>query len=158
MDNQEKRREIIKILTELSKKRNLSEEYYENILITFKKIYSNDFRHFYSDITTLLLNINSKIINDENSPSIDLLGENIRTIYEFAIEKDFIFKENLGKLNDHITMDLARLKEWSKIVNKSQGLYKDILQATQKMDTIENKIRTANDEATNVKKDLVSIM
>lgn len=172
MDNQEKRREIIEILTELSKKRNLSEEYYENILITFKEIYSNDFRHFYSDITALLLNINSKIINDENSPSIDLLGENIRTIYEFAIEKDFIFKENLGKLNDHITMDLARLKEWSKIINKSQNIYSDIKQSTIKMNEIESKMNTAtkklssaykkihvaSNEAKNVKKDLLSIM
>lgn len=166
MDNEQKRENIKLILIDIAKTKEMSEEYCNSILSKLDIIYSNDFRHFYSDITTLLLSI------DKNGISIDLLGENIRIICEFAIENKFMYIDKLSKLTDHVIMDLARIREWNTLVNKYENTYKNIMEANSKMNELElkmkkttkdmnearGKINIASREATNVKKDLVSIM
>lgn len=166
MDNEQKRENLKTILIDIAKTKEMSEEYCNSILSQLDIIYNNDFRHFYSDITTLLLSI------DKNGISIDLLGENIRIICEFAVENNFKYIDKLGKLTDHVIMDLARIKEWNTLVNKYENTYKNIMEANSKMNELElkmkkttknmnaasDKINIASREATNVKKDLVSIM
>lgn len=166
MDNEQKREKIKSILIDVAETKEVSEEYCKSILNQLDTIYNDDFRHFYSDITTLLLSINKRGI------SIDLFGENIRTICEFAAEKNFPHIDKLNKLNDHITMDLARIKEWSSLIDSQKDTYIDIKTANSKMNELEakmiettknlkdayNKISFATKESVNVKKDLISIM
>lgn len=146
MDKEQKRKQIITILFQLAEKTNMSEDYCEELLKQFEEIYSNSFRHFYSDITIRLLSINTN-----KSFSIDLLSENLTIFCEFAESKSFKYQNNLVKLIDHVTMDVARTKEWDGLVKQYQSTYRDLQQA-------KNKIDIATKESVNVKKDLISIM
>lgn len=152
MDNEQKREDIKSILIDVAKTKEMSEEYCKGILNKLDAVYDNNFRHFYSDITTLLLSIN------KNGISIDLLGENIRIICEFATENKFKYIDKLSKLTDHIMMDLARIREWDNLVNQYQDAYKNIKDANSKLEKLESTIVEANKEAVNIKKDLISIM
>lgn len=53
MDNEQKREKIKSILIDVAETKEVSEEYCKSILNQLDTIYNDDFRHFYSDITTL---------------------------------------------------------------------------------------------------------
>lgn len=60
MDNTEKRGYLKTIIIELSKQINMPTGYCKATLKKLEKVYSDDFRHAYSDITSLLLDMNSQ--------------------------------------------------------------------------------------------------
>jgi|GEM_PF-2899268 len=174
MDNTTKRINLKNIIVELSKQIDMSEDYCEATLERLKEIYSDEFRHTYSDITSLLLDMNSKNNSENDSMiSIDRLGENMRTLNEFSNQdSEFPYLAELTKLNDHITMDLSRIKVWNKLIAENKLTYENMRETNQKMNELNikmekttkdmnsarSKINIASRESQNTKKDLVSIM
>lgn len=144
-DCEKKRNRLREIILKLAQNR-IND--FEQLSKEFQYIYSGRFRHYYSDITTQLLMIrkNAKL-------SIDLLGENLRELRKYAangeIPSDFLDK--LDKLIDHVQMDISRINEWDNLVNEHKIISFEMQKA-------QKKIRNANNEARNVKKDLLSIM
>jgi hypothetical protein len=123
-----KREKLKEYLIEISEKDIMSKAYLDNLLKRFNKLYDKNFRHFYSDISSLILtsdigiqiksdDLNNSIKN-ETPISLDRLGENIRTLYEYAETIDFTHKKEIEKLNDHITMDILRINYWKQMNEK----------------------------------------
>lgn len=135
----------------------------------FLFIYSENFRHSYSDITTKLL-----MIRKIPELSIDSLGENLRKFRKYVVSegRECIFLDNLDKLIDHVQMDIARINEWDNLVNEnklishkinesnktSNNLELKLQKTTQNLEVAQKKINSATNEARNVKKELLSIM
>ena len=109
------------------------------------------FRHFYSDVFETLLSVKKGM----KSGTIEVLGQNMKILYEQyePISKD-ISKE-LRKLYDHVSLDMARM-------NYSDGGDKDISQepAIQdiktRVDVLREEINLARTEQERVKKELSS--
>lgn len=150
MNKYEKREKLKEYLIEISKETSMSKDYLNNLLEKFNELYDEDFRHFYSDISSLILNsdIGMQIKStDSTQPlkkddilSLDQLGENIRDLYEYAESIDFSHKKEIEKLNDHITMDILRINYWKQmnekyfyqINNTSSTIKKDLISLTKK--------------------------
>lgn len=150
MNKYEKREKLKEYLIEISKETLMSKDYLNNLLEKFNELYDEDFRHFYSDISSLILNsdIGMQIKStDSTQPlkkddilSLDQLGENIRDLYEYAESIDFSHKKEIEKLNDHITMDILRINYWKQmnekyfyqINNTSSTIKKDLISLTKK--------------------------
>lgn len=76
------------------------------------KIYSNEYRHSYSDIFIKLQDIFSN--DSDDGETLEVLGENLNCLIEYANEQDFGNKENqeafngLKKLVDHVNLEIGR--------------------------------------------------
>ena len=188
MDKSKKNEKLKEYIRELSQQNTMSRDYCQNMLEKFESVYDDNFRHFYSDISSILLksdiclqmaSIENKKIDEKNNKeiiSIDQLAENMRIFYEYAKENETEKINQIEKLNDHITMDIARINYWKKLNSTYIDLYKrsyaqiktmesklnisnsKLEKTAKKMNLANSKITTATKEATNVKKDLVSIM
>ena len=162
--NDIKREKLKNCIKTLSKE--MSKENYQELFSDFKKIYDDGFRHFYSDISILLLNSDisysleplkndTRKDNFNNGINLDLLAENMRNFYEYAEEKDFVHLDQLNKLNDHITMDIARINYWKKLNDSYSLSFKGL---SDQLSTSKDLLENTNNESKEVKKDLVSIM
>ncbi len=74
---------------------------------------ANDFRHYYSDIFSVLTVIN----NDSNLGDIDVLGQNMAIIREGYQSKNrdangnqIDISDSIRKLYDHVNLDIARIR------------------------------------------------
>lgn len=162
MDKTQKREEIKACIKILSNE--MSKENYHILFEKFRKIYDDDFRHFYSDISVLLLNSDvSRLLQNFNSDTekniecinLDLLAENMRNFYEYAEENKFPELKKLDKLNDHITMDIARINYWKKLNESYSRSFKTL---SIKLYESKEELKSINEESKEVKKDLISIM
>ena len=90
----------------------------DKIYEKFHKIYGisglqMNFRHFYSDIFSVL----SQIKQTSAIGSVDILGENISTLWEYYHSSNFArehdepaLEDALRKLYDHVSLDIARIR------------------------------------------------
>lgn len=116
---EQQRKEFRDILYCLAKNQDLlanSTERY-NIYKRLEALYHSsdsktEFRHFYSDIFSIL----ARIKNDPNLGNIDMLGQNldyIRRNYnpqnKDALGNDINIDDSLKKLYDHVSLDIARM-------------------------------------------------
>lgn len=165
MDKTEKREKIKKCIKILSEE--MSKENYENLLKDFKEIYDGGFRHFYSDISILLLNsdvscslqnFNNNMGKNTECINLDLLAENMRNFYEYAEEEKFEYIKNLDKLNDHVTMDIARINYWKKLNENYSNSLKTLNDQLQKSKgELESKTKQAISASEGVKNNLKNI-
>ena len=128
LNKYEKREKLKEYLIEISKKTSMSKDYLNNLLVKFDKLYDKDFRHFYSDISSLILNSDigmqikstdsTQSLKKDDILSLDQLGENIRILYEYAETINFSCIKEIEKLNDHITMDILRINYWKQMSEK----------------------------------------
>ena len=128
LNKYEKREKLKEYLIEISKKTSMSKDYLNNLLVKFDKLYDKDFRHFYSDISSLILNSDigmqikstdsTQSLKKDDILSLDQLVENIRRLYEYAETINFSCKKEIEKLNDHITMDILRINYWKQMSEK----------------------------------------
>lgn len=117
-----KREEFKKILYQIALQEiDINKKEYDLIIEKLEKLYWNEdkgdntgFRHFYSDIFVVL----AEIQNEQPAKgSVDILGNNlgiIRTEYQKNNNKDknkkpIDISENLKKLFDHVSLDIARM-------------------------------------------------
>lgn len=147
---QKKQKDLNECIIKLSKIEIMSEEDCKNFLNIFKKIYDNNFRHFYSEILITLLKINTEDEHkNEDSGTLDLVAENLRIFYEYIEKEYFIdinytekFLKKIRKLNDHVAMDLAR-------INRSIKQQKDFEKANLEiLEKITNIYKKSTDEET----------
>jgi len=118
---EQQREEFISILYELAKDQNVLDTNTKrsNMYKRLESLYHStkkeeEFRHFYSDIFSVLTDIN----NSQSSKvgDINILGQNLEIIrkgYEVKNKDengDFInIKDNIRKLYDHVNLDIARI-------------------------------------------------
>ena len=119
IDEKLKRDEFRQILFTLAESQDILRENYERAKIykRLEKIYwakseKDRFRHFYTDIFSVLVQIKQ----GDKPGSIDVLGQNLREIRKgyqaknYDDDKKLIdISDNIRKLHDHVSLELARL-------------------------------------------------
>lgn len=157
LNEQEKRDALNEILIELSKSQDILKEARDRVqfFVRLENIYymCNDkekFRHYYSDIFSTL----TLIDGDSNIGSLDVLAQNIQTIKDGYVSKNFdeygnsidISKE-IVKLYDHTNLDISRINYTKTMTNETMSeLAKNKLLVT----NLEEQVR----ESENVLKEL----
>lgn len=107
---------LIDLLKKLANEEELTEtiEQYTN---EFQDIYVEGYRHKYSDIHSVLLNLSQE--------ERDYLSESLKAIYD-NMSSDFKEKEKILKLYDHIQLENMRnseLREYAEMVKSFEGKY-----------------------------------
>ena len=169
-----KRTEFKNILYELAKDQNLlssssarSRMYKRLENLYYSQNPETSFRHFYSDIFSALI----KIEKDETMGEISVLGQNISLLRKGynAINYDnqnniIDITDNLKKLNDHISLDIARLDYINKLdriatheekISDLQSTIQDLNSNTKEISTIVNQ---TEENVRSLQKDHVTIL
>lgn len=159
-----KRAEFIEILADLSKDVNIAKDRsaYIKMCNRLEDLYcSKDgsrYRHFYSDIFSFLVHIQDK--NTEgNSETLFLNLKKIREEYKPLGESSDI-SENLKKLYDHISLDLARLgysngEGWKASKKETvQNVNAKIEKMNVEINTSEEKIKQIDEKNTEIQQSI----
>jgi len=85
----------------------------ESVSKRFEKIYSNGFRHRYSEIACMIGEITENPSQD-NHESLDSLGVNLQVLEEYIrthIEYDDEVYRGVYKLRDHVNLEMQRMEK-----------------------------------------------
>lgn len=170
----EKRQEFRQILLELSADQEILKEPKKrsSFYLRLEKLYhapdnEKRFRHFYSDIFSVLTQIN----DGDNQGSIDVLGQNMDILlcgYQAKNSDDegrlIDISDQIRKLYDHISLDIARIKYSEKgdvEVSGQESIEKirsQINDDESKIITLQDSVKEATVKADKMQKEYVSIL
>ena len=173
-DLNEKRQEFRLILLELSADQEILKEPKKRsgFYLRFEKLYyapdnEKRFRHFYSDIFSVLTQIN----DGDDQGSIDVLGQNMDILlcgYQAKNSDDegklIDISDQIRKLYDHISLDIARIKYSEKgdvEVSGQESIEKirsQINDDESKIITLQDSVKEATVKADKMQKEYVSIL
>ena len=161
MDDKEyykKNNELKEILIQLSEDIELKgvKRYY----LKFKEIYSNGFRHDYSEITRILFSMNS------NQDIRDYVASNINEIYKFSKKMDAEEKlthdsdvtNSLRKLKDHINLENIRMASLLRISNQAVSANEAAATMINQLDENKQKMRDINEKVNDATKAATTII
>lgn len=173
-DLNEKRQEFRKILLELSADQEILKEPKKRsgFYLRLEELYyapdnEKRFRHFYSDIFSVLTQIN----DGDDQGSIDVLGQNMNILlcgYQAKNSDDegklTDISDQIRKLYDHISLDIARIKYSEKgdvEVSGQESIEKirsQINDDESKIITLQDSVKEATVKADKMQKEYVSIL
>lgn len=173
-DLNEKRQEFRLILLELSADQEILKEPKKrsSFYLRLEKLYyapdnEKRFRHFYSDIFSVLTQIN----DGDDQGSIDVLGQNMDILlcgYQAKNSDDegklIDISDQIRKLYDHISLDIARIKYSEKgdvEVSGQESIEKirsQINDDESKIITLQDSVKEATVKADKMQKEYVSIL
>lgn len=173
-DLNEKRQEFRLILLELSADQEILKEPKKRsgFYLRLEKLYyapdnEKRFRHFYSDIFSVLTQIN----DGDDQGSIDVLGQNMDILlcgYQAKNSDDegklIDISDQIRKLYDHISLDIARIKYSEKgdvEVSGQESIEKirsQINDDESKIITLQDSVKEATVKADKMQKEYVSIL
>lgn len=172
-DLNEKRQEFRQILLELSADQEILKDPKKrsSFYLRLEKLYytpdnEKKFRHFYSDIFSVLTQIN----DGDDQGSIDVLGQNMDILLcgyqaKNSDEGKLIdISDQIRKLYDHISLDIARIKYSEKgdvEVSGQESIEKirsQINDDESKIITLQNSVKEATVKADKMQKEYVSIL
>lgn len=161
LKNEDEQREFFRnILLELSKNQNALEkkEDFDKIIKKLEFLYyRHKFRHYYSDIFSVLTMIKA----DDSIGNIDILGQNMEIIknkykYDKSRESGDISPE-IRKLYDHVSLDIARLN-YSDAGDRKISMDAKFLQLQGAFSEVEAKAVQLDDKIENSQKEYISIL
>lgn len=154
MKSNDKQDKLNKLLVELASMM-IDEKIIDNVVVRLTEIYSDDFRHSYSQI---FATIEKKILNND-SMSLEYLTANLDYISEYISNKskkivvDENFLSKFTKLYDHVLLETARIG----YLNNTTSQYKTINTTLSNLDkSFNEKLSEQNKElkeASNIIKD-----
>lgn len=173
-DLNEKRQEFRQILLELSADQEILKEPKKrsSFYLRLEELYyapdnEKRFRHFYSDIFSALTQIN----DGDDQGSIDVLGQNMNILlcgYQAKNSDDegklIDISDQIRKLYDHISLDIARIKYSEKgdvEVSGQESIEKirsQINDDESKIITLQDRVKEATVKADKMQKEYVSIL
>ena len=147
--SEKKNEQLNKLIKELAEEDELTSENLELYKKSFEEIYSNEFRHEYSEITRVLFLIDG----DEQR---DFLAEKIKNISDKF--DDGKVKTGINKLWDHINLENIRLAEFrktnakidssindfNKTINNLKELSEQAEQTEEKLKDVQNSLNESN--------------
>jgi len=164
---EQQRKEFCDILLELAKNQEVlqNEDERRNMYKRLENLYyvsnGENFRHFYSDIFTVL----TQIKHDPSKGDINILGQNLSVLREnysaqnFDNNKLIDIGENIKKLYDHVSLDIARIsysdagdriisgeQEISDVKSKINQLQEEIERSNNAQESIGNKLEQQQKE------------
>lgn len=161
LKNEDKQREFFRnILLELSKNQNALEkkEDFDKIIEELEFLYyRHKFRHYYSDIFSVLTMIKA----DDSIGNIDILGQNMEIIknkYKYdKSRKSGDISPEIRKLYDHVSLDIARLN-YSDAGDRKISMDAKFLQLQGAFSEVEAKAVRLDDKIENSQKEYISIL
>lgn len=160
--------EFIKFVYELSEKDvtefNTNSEK-ESALNKLKSIYTNDFRHLYSEIFRCMISFVEQGIA-EGSP-LNNLNTNMRVCYDYIMGLDETIldedlKKKVFKLYDHIALEYARIAYWvshKEEINRQLTEAKDsVIDIFKQSKELSDNVNSAKKEAENLKASQVTVL
>ncbi len=133
----------------------------KNMALKLKALYSDGFRHNYSDFFPVLLEISK----DDNKHDRDCLSENLEALRAF-VEADYVsggktytnLYMHLEKLCDHINLEIGRLTYYS----KNESIIEDIASKTDNLNTnLKNataSLKNASKQAASMQTEVIAIL
>ena len=126
------------------------------VAISFKALYSSNFRHYYSEFFPIIVDI----AKDGSGYSLEYLSNNIESL-RALVETDYVNGEKefkglympLSKLSDHINLEIARYAYYSSneqkvkdLERKNQDLQDQIVKSTKELTDAKGKIESVQTE------------
>lgn len=133
------------LISKLANDNKLDDKKLEEYKLEFEKIYANDYRHEYSQVTKALFSID----DDEGRA---FLASKIRDIGN-SIEDNEI-RKRVVKLWDHINLENIRLEELKKISNNANKAFTEVNEVKDKYSQLEEKWKKINEQAEDVNEKL----
>lgn len=131
------------------------------MVIKLKALYSNNFRHNYSEIFPLIV----EIAKNENSYSLDYLSNNLEAM-RVLVENDYVAGEKefkglyqpLKKLSDHINLEIGRYSYYSVNEQKISDLEKKNLMLQTDLKKATEELTDAKQRVSTVQTDLIAVL
>lgn len=160
----ERREKLKEVLCELAKADSFLRDAgrRRDFYLQFEQIYyigkQERFRHYYSDIFGLLVEINSD--DSLNNGDINVLGENlsflVRGYKAINLDSDgnlIDINDSLSKLYDHVSLDIARIR-YSNSGDDRISLKPQFADMAEKLSETESKLKSLSVETDKLKNDL----
>lgn len=146
------------LIDELSKSQDVLKEkksrndYYMKLKGIYTTRTGENFRHFYNEIFSTITEI-----HNQEPAAIDVLGENMRVLYTYCMERDDNqIKEPIAKLFDHVSLDIARIKYTNAIDRRlkltGDTLLTQISDANKKIEEAKNTYEGIKDDVEDTSK------
>lgn len=134
----------------------MNEPQLRQMLIKLRSIYSDDFRHNYSEFFPLIVDISK----DSNSYDLDFLSNNLDALREMVLnsfsagesESNALY-QSLDKLIDHINLEIARYNHYSMseqkvndLESKHRTLQSELKESTEALRSAQKKVSTVQTE------------
>lgn len=147
--------ELKKILYEMASEC-MSEERLREMIIKFKPLYTNKFRHNYSEFFPMIVEISK----DDNEYDLDFLSNNLEAM-RIMVENDYVAGEKefeglyrpLMKLSDHINLEIGRYnhysvneKKVSDLEKRNQSLQVELRRATMELENAKDRVSAVQTE------------
>lgn len=166
-EKRDRQKSLCEIILELSKKV-LAEDEYTAYLDHLNVLYTNDFKHQYSDFFPTILNV----LDNNNDYNIEYLSNNLDALNTYLDElasKGNKTYENVylpfTKLCDHLDLQIRQTNYYERMLEKSSGERQELLNAKQELQnaitelgTANNKIGEATQRADSMQTQLISIL
>ena len=162
------------LIEESKRRQNVLKEYLRNMAmecmgnteirkmaINFKSLYSDDFRHNYSEFFPFILELSK----DDSKYSLDYLADNLQSL-QTLVENDYIdatheFKDiytPLSKLSDHLNLEIGRYNYYSKNEEKVKDLEKRYTTLETELKSATNDLNEAQKKVSSVQTELISVL
>ena len=152
---EQQRQEFRNLLLDLATSQTLLEDKYEryNFYQRLESLYystdaDKEFRHYYSDIFSVLVQIKQ----DDKLGSIDILGQNLGEIRKGYQPKNqdangnlINISDQIRKLYDHVSLDIARMR-YSDAGDRRLSQQDNILKIEQSVNEVQNNVESAKDD------------
>lgn len=147
-ERSEKLRILIEQLSksqDVLKNKKSQNDYYMKVKGIYITKTGENFRHFYNEIFSIITEI-----HNNDSTAIDILGENMRILYKYCMDKnDTQIEEPISKLFDHVSLDIARIRYTNAIDRRLEltgdTLLSQISSANKKIEEAENTYNAIKD-------------
>lgn len=147
------------------KEKKSQNDYYMKLKGIYITKTGESFRHFYNEIFSVITEI-----HNQEPEAIDVLGENMRILYKYCMERDEDqIKEPIAKLFDHVSLDIARIKYTNAIdrrleltgdtlLTQISDVNKKIEEAKNTYDGIKDDVEDTSKKINNAYSEFVSIL
>ncbi|WP_338631131.1 hypothetical protein [Clostridium baratii] len=139
--NKSKDKEIRELISKLANESKLDNEKLDEYKVKFGEIYSNNYRHEYSNVAKVLYSI-------KNDESRGFLTEKVKAIGN-EIEDEEI-KKSVLKLWDHINLENIRLVELKRISDDANKAFTQVNEVKEKYVELEKQWSNINKQANDV--------
>lgn len=139
-----------------------------SVVIKFKAIYTDGFRHNYSEIFPLIIEFSKS----DNKYNLDYLSNNLQSARDL-VEQDYVAGEKefkglyrpLLKLSDHLNLEIGRYNYYSiseqrvmDFEQRNQQLQLDLDDTTKKLDEASSRLTEAEEKLGSVQTELISVL
>ena len=166
-ESRHRQSELIKLLKEMATTC-MDDTAIRTVVIKFKALYTDGFRHNYSEIFPLIVEFSK----DDNEFDLDYLSNNLQAARDL-VELDYVSEEKefvglykpLLKLSDHLNLEIGRYNYYSiseqqvkALEKRNQDLQTELRETTEKLVQATKELGEAEKKIGSVQTELISVL